>query len=527
MDNKLLLAKCVTLLYRESLMPNRSENSADLVRTVLEGVKLPEVSIGINKEREILLALKATTLEMCENPLDHDYDKSDVMQRLRLNCHDDETLYTSLEQGIEPEIAEASIKRSVLNIRTALHAHFRDQKVDEILSKAANTFRFRRDSIKNPHTWISELVGQLEPFQIGAIKKDPAVISEIKISDESGTAQVFKEIKNQDTGVSLLKTGWQELNRMLQGGFRRGEEWMMGALQHNNKTGMSLAIFIQVALFNTPVMNDVTKKPLLLRISFEDDVTTNMNYVYKYLKARELRKELYAKGEPMPDDLDNIPIGDLTEEEIAAYVKEKLSVNGYEINFMRVDPSQWTYMHICNKIIQLEAEGYEIHLLMLDYLALVPTTGCTVGATGTDMRDLYRRIRNFTSPRKITCFTPHQLSTQAKDLIREGRQDFLGEVANKGYLAGCKQLDQEIDGEMYINIKSFKKKYYLEVQRGKHRGTAVLEDEYKYFALPFPKKGPILDDLEYSNVAVRKLGGDPIGSGGDERPFWDFGTNTF
>ena len=523
MDNKLLLAKCVTLLYRESLLTTRTENSGDLVRTVLEGIKLPEVSIGMNKEREILTALKTTVLEMCENPINHDYDKSDVMQRLRLNCHGDDTLYDSLSQGIEPEITEASVKRSVFNMRTALHNHFRDQNIDVILNKASSKFRFDRGSIKNPGAFITELIAALEPFQVGAITKDPAIVGEIDVGDEEGSARVYLEVRNQETGVSLLKSGYQELNRMLQGGFRRGEEWMMGALQHNNKTGFSLNLFIQFALFNKPAMRDIAKKPLLLRISFEDELSTNMNYVYKYLKARELRAALHLKGEPLPEDLDNIDVGDLTEEDIAKYVKERLRVNGYEVKFLRVDPGQWTYMHICNKVMAYEAEGYEVHVLMLDYLAMVPTTGCTVGAVGADKRDMYRRVRNFCSPRGILVFTPHQLSTEAKQLVRDKRQDFLEEVANKGYLDGCKTLDQEIDGELYINIKKHQKRYYLEVKRGKHRAQPVLEDEYKYFALPFPKKGPLLDDLEYANSAVRKIGGEPIGSGGDEKPFWDFG----
>lgn len=525
MDNKLLLAKCATLLYRESLVPNRTDNSSELVRTVLEGVKLPEISIGINKERETLIALKKTVIEMCENPLDHEYEKSDILQRIRLNCYDDEGFYESIAQGIEGDIAESSLKRSVLNIRKALHNHFREEKVDKMLGDASFVFRHKRDTIKNVHTWISELISQLDPFQIAAQTKDPAVVSEIDIANVSQTAKVFEELKNQESGASLLKTGYREVNRMTQGGFRRGEQWMIGALQHNNKTGFTLALFIQFALFNKPLMIDPSKKPLLLRISFEDDLTTNLNYVYKYLKARELRKELFQKGEPLPDDIDGVAIGDVTQEEIAAYVKEKLSVTGYEVKFMRVDPSQWTYMHLCNKITELEAEGYEVHCCMVDYLAMLPTTGCTVGPAGTDMRDMYRRTRNYFSPRRILLITPHQLSTEAKQLIRDGRPNFLQEVQGKGYLAGCKQLDQEIDGEMYIHIEKHQKKFYLAVQRGKHRGMPVLEDEYKSCYLPFPKKGPILDDLEYANSASRKLGGAPIDSGGEETPFWDFGTS--
>jgi len=62
---------------------------------------------------------------------------------------------------------------------------------------------------------------------------------------------------------------------------------------------------------------------------------------------------------------------------------------------MRVDPSQWTYSSVINKIIELEAQGYCIHILMLDYITLLPTTGCSTGPIGFDKKDLVRRIRNF------------------------------------------------------------------------------------------------------------------------------------
>jgi hypothetical protein len=42
MDDTLLLVKCVTLLYRESLQPDNNENSSSLVRTALDSLKLKQ-----------------------------------------------------------------------------------------------------------------------------------------------------------------------------------------------------------------------------------------------------------------------------------------------------------------------------------------------------------------------------------------------------------------------------------------------------------------------------------------------------
>ena len=78
------------------------------------------------------------------------------------------------------------------------------------------------------------------------------------------------------------------------------------------------------------------------------------------------------------------------------YVYEKLRSTGFEIKFLRVDPTKWTYSSIINKILDIEADGYEIEMLMLDYLGMIPTTGCNqTGPMGSALQDMFRRMRNF------------------------------------------------------------------------------------------------------------------------------------
>lgn len=506
MDNKLLLVKSVTLLYRESLIPGKTDNSSEIVRTVLENIKLADINISGNKDRDILYALKQTALEMCENPATHEYERNDILQRLKMNCHDDESLYESFVQGIEPEMSETSLKRTIVNIKKSLHNHFREEKVDEILSKSSYAFRHNRDKIKNVTTWISELCAQLEPFQVAALTKDPAIVADVDIGDENSTEEVFSVIKANSNGEGVLKTGLQGINIMLQGGFRRGEAWVIGALQHNFKTGFSLTLFKQIAMYNKPVMIDIKKKPLLVRISFEDEIDKNIQWLYSSLYENETGEKCIT--------------GQMSSKDMSVYIKEKLQINGYHVKMLRVDPTQWTYMHVCNYITELESQGYEIHLLALDYLAMLPTTGCSIGPMGSDLRDMFRRVRNFCAPRKITLITPHQLSTEAKQLIRDGRSNFVQEIANKGYYDKCKTIDQEVDGEIYIHIEKANKKSWLTIQRGKHRIPTLIEDDKKFITYPFYDVGNIRDDINGPRTDCRKVGGGPNGSG-NEIPFWE------
>lgn len=497
MDTKNLLVKSITLLYRESQQAIKSENSADMVRTIFENFEPPEAQPQVRlvtEESKTNTALLSVLFEMCRNPIDYEYDKDELLRSIKVACRDDDKLYESYCQSLTAEYTEGQLNRSILNIKRSLNNHFKEVAIQTVLDKACSLFRFGRYKIKDTGQFVNDVIAQLEPLQMSSVTKDPAIISDIDIGDKGTINAALAEAKDMSNGDGILKTGWQDLNNMLQGGFRRGEFWLIPALQHKYKTGFSLSIFGQIALYNKPYMFDTNKKPLLLRISFEDKAAMNLQFLYQKLKYDETGEETKIK--------------DLDIEVMSDYIQQRLQVNGYYVKMMRVDPTQWSYKHICNKIIELEAEGYEIHLCMLDYLAMVPTTGCiNTGPMGTDFRDMIRRIRNYCEPKRITVISPHQISTEAKLLIRSGMPEdrFVKDIAEKGYYAGSKQLDQEIDGEIYIHHFRHNNVTYLSVQRGKHRLPTIVADEYKYFLLPFPKRMPIPDDVNGIRIGMHKL----------------------
>lgn len=496
MDTKLLLIKSITLLYRESQLTQHLDSSIDLVRTVIDGVKIVENSIGVQTEKDIIVNLRNTLIEMLNNPIDYEYDLDILLQTIRLNVNGDDKLYDIIKQGLEHQLTEPNLKRTIVNLRRTINNYFREQQILNVLNSARYKFTNERDKIKDINQYISEVIGQLEPLQMMTGLRDPAILNEVDIGDEGQVSTIFQAVQKDNEGQSKLKTGWQRLNKMLQGGFRRGEFCVIGALQHKYKTGFTLSLFSQIALYNKPHMKDVSKKPLLLRISFEDDLELNMQFMYQLLKYEETRQPVIIKR------------NDPHHDEMASYIKQRLQINGYHIKMMRVDPTQSTYKHICNKIIELEANGYEVHMVMIDYLGMVPTTGCiNSGPIGTDVRDMFRRIRNFCGPKDITVITPHQLAPDAKQLVRGGTPEdqFVKEVAEKGYWSGSKQLDQEMDLELHIHLFKHQKETYLSVQRGKHRIPTIVNEEDKYFLLKFPAKMPIPSDIDDEDSSYSKL----------------------
>ncbi len=495
MDHRLLLVKAITLLYRESTQSSTETNSSDLIRTALAGMKLPEVSLSMSAERQTLLNLRDTALYMCDNPADHTYDKEDLLQRLKVNCGDDERLYEAFSQGVERDMEEAATKRAILSMRAYINNTFRETEIIGLFSKHANQLRFQRETIGDVRNFVQNFKLLLEPYEMQVKGKDPAIVSMVDLGDTASLTTALTEIEELSNDISIMRFGWQGFNRMTQGGLRRGETVCIAALPHNYKTGLGLSLFKQIALYNKPHLVNPTKKPLLLRISFEDSTALNIQFLYQNL-FQHINGEM-PKMRGMKADV------------MGAFVKKQMEVNGYQVKMYRVDPSSWTYRDIQNLVISLEAEGYEIHLLALDYLGMVPTTGCIEGAQGDSMRDMWRRMRNFCSAKGIALMSPHQLSSDARNLVREGRSEFIKQVPGKGYYDGCRRLDQELDLEIFTHIEKVGEDSFLTIARGKHRIPSVIEEWEKYMVLPFTHKGCIMDDINGPEATLKKPGGAP------------------
>ena len=107
-------------------------------------------------------------------------------------------------------------------------------------------------------------------------------------------------------------------------------------------------------------------------------------------------------------------------------------------------------------------------------------------------------------------------------LIRQGNEEnFVKDIANKGYYDSCKTIDQEVDWEIYIHIVKADSKSWLTVQRGKHRLIKQTPEEHKFCVLEFHDVGDLREDINGADTTRKKPGGNPVGSTATQ-PFWDF-----
>lgn len=496
MDHRTVLSKIAILIYRTRILESYDYDS--LIQTVLDTIKTDSPEFNF-QGHNIVKNFKETCVTLLQEK--ELIPKEVLIPQFSILLETDQKLFAVLKEAIEQDHDDATNKRIVTNLVKTLNNYYREQLAITIINKVSYDIKFNRAKIGNFSDYLKNTITELEPLTTAYTSiKDPALVNEIDFENPDTLNTVFEEVKNLNNNTGIYKLGWQSVNKMLQGGIRRGEFVTIGALQHKYKTGLSLSMFMQIALHNVPIVtkeeSEVGKKPLLLRISFEDSLTNNLQFMYQYLKATEGQSVVSS-------DFDSIPA-----HELSKYILSKLTKNGFHIKMLRVDPSQWTYSSIISKVLELEAQGYSVHLLMLDYLTLIPTTGCTQGPIGADKRDLIRRMRNFCSARSITCITPLQLSSEAKMLVRNGvpEHQLVNEIADKGYYDGAKSLDQEIDLELYLHCFNHKRKKYIAIRRGKHRIPTVIAEEDKYVMYRFPNLNtPVLEDLDAEDSGFTKL----------------------
>jgi len=506
MDSKLLIVKIVTLLYKEHVLQEENPATPDLVKEALGNVQLPEGGGEYNSGRDILISLIATINWMLEET--EPYDQSSLLQRIRINTEQDQFLFDAIKDAITFQETEEQRKHSCLILRSELRNVIYGEKIKGVIKGA---YRDTHSYIEgfNSKKVAKHLINQLTPYvEHSAEEKIEGEIDGVDFLKEEGTASIIEQSVNEALNGGFLKTGWQALNRMLgpNGGFRRGETCVIGALQYNFKTGMLLSLLCHFALHNKPPPSDSNKKPLLLFMTTENDLHVNIMWVYRHLKENDTKEA--------------VNINNVSPIEAASYIRQRLGNNGYQIKMFRYDPSSTSFQSYLDLIAKCEAEGYEVHAALVDYLNMFNKKGMTHGHGGFEVRDLWRRFRNYNNVKNILGISPHQISPEGKRLTRMDIEDFVKNIANKGYYDSCSTIDQEVDLEIYIHIVKVNGKSYLTMQRGKHRGSNITPEKDLYAVMPFYTVGNIPDDIDSKDISMRYPGADQLGGDDVENPWY-------
>lgn len=490
--DKLIIAQTICLLGCQIAL--RSELAMELATEVLTETKIPEASIGADANRTCVIGLRGTIQAIVNGTV---ADIITLKQRVRMNTVTDEHTFNIINTTLELTDTDVLNQQMLVFLKSITSKLKEMSFLKELKAYASKTIFSDSLGEISVHKAASELALLAEKYTSTTgndTEVIPGVVGCADFNDETKIAILIEETRQMITSDAGIRSGWQAYNRMLGVAqkHRLGDQWVLGALQYNFKSGLCLNLARHAVVYNKPVIRKENKQPAVIHISTENHLNDNIMLLYRQAMGNHYKKDV------------DITTLDVTE--VAKWVSEYTSQNGFKLLMYRVNPSSFGYRQLYELLDNLDKAGYDVQALFLDYLNMLSKEGCIHGHSGIEVRDLFRRVRNRCSEKGILFWTPHQISKEATQLLRNGTENFLEQIANRSYWDSCKAIDQEVDGEIYINKEVIGGRAYLMFRRGKHRnGIGVTPEKDLAFIMPFNAIGDIHDDIEGEDISLAKI----------------------
>lgn len=502
MNYKLVIINTLLLLYWEQQLDNGADN-ANLVKSILKDLRPGREMSDTDPSYAALSGLQVIIAKQVLT-YGSKISREFLVSQVKMICSDDTNTRDLVLDSVEQELDQTGVRNYCLSLVRELKNYQRKAEFQKKLNELGGKILYGQEEY-DLTTKARELCSAFEKFaetEGEDLRSIHGVSEFIDFDDEETLRRMFLETKESVSPDEIIKWPYQGLNRMFgsQAGGRRKEMVMIGGLQHHFKSGLAMAMTRGAAQYNKPKLRDPGKKPAIVMLSTENQLMVNLRTMYKQIMEPLLGKK--------------VRINDIDPGEAAAFMKEKFMENGWHFLMAQVDPEYFGYDELQQTVLKLEAMGYELIVLTVDYLGMCSTKGLThSGITGRDKQALYNRCRNLMLRHDYLMITPHQLSTEALAIHRDRPKNFLSEVLNCAYYHDCKTLAQEVDVEINLQKIVHEGQTFLNIGRGKHRGVDDTPLEDQRFTLRFGDFG-LPDDINGVDLSMKRPGDGMASEGG-------------
>lgn len=271
----------------------------------------------------------------------------------------------------------------------------------------------------------------------------------------------------------FLQTGWQGMNKMLNGGFEDARVYNFIGATGGFKSGLLLNLMKQLKLYNKGRPHkDPTKRPTILFLSQENNIWETFLRIYGIFGGTDIKKhsvkeilEILAKGgfSCVQDDMD-IDI------EFRYYGNMDIGVND-----------------IKGIVEELENSGKEVICVIQDYIERLRPP-----VMGTEKRnalaDVSNQMHDLAIELDIPIITASQFNREGVAIIEEAREKGnvdIGKKVGTGNISESFGMLKNFDMNIAIVIEydSQEERFYLSFRRLKFRGDD--SDSIDYFLQPF------------------------------------------
>jgi len=493
MENDLLkVIKIITLLYLEDKCVDNNPTTIDEARISLLTINVNNGSMsGLGSENSAIEALRFTAEWMITNT-EGNFVRDDLIQRLEVNLHCENEYVDIVKKAIVPEVEPEVARSKVAGILNELRHDRKKTEIKNTIAIANAKINFSNEYIETG-SFVTNLIGELEQLGVGnGDGVEPGFIGSVNFDDVDSIKDALEKGANTVSPEGVLDTGFRGLNEATGiNGLPRGALVHFGALTHGYKSGMLVDLALNIPKYNKPWLWDETKKPLILRVSFENTIEQDITIIYK---------KLHGLKYGTPCDMNKV---DLTV--AAAEIQSHFLENGYTFVMEHYDASNFTVYGLMNVFNKYIDAGFEIHLATVDYLSMI-AKNCVADRDDLKFQYAHEIMRNFCYPKGITLATASQLSSEALAIAREAPISFTKKARTGNYYMGCKGLSTKFDIEFLTHVLEHSDgKYYLSVSRGKNRYFSGLPEAKLNYYQPFDPVAGIVPDSGEERLYVRKL----------------------
>ena len=481
MDIKHFLTSCIAMLYiSNSVGASEFESAAVLAKETLEATRSYK-PLNLDNGADVITELKNVITWQLNIK---DYDRSLLESQLKLKLKNDPDAQDSILSVLKTDAAdEKSIFKKLKGLKTTCSMYKSKLQLLSHMDNARFSYRLADLGSSKSEELLEGLATEIQKTIRGQ-GNAAGLIGEVDFTSRSAIKAKLLEGSKEYSLDGILGFGLQGWNNLYgdHQGQRRGETLLLSAMGHSYKSGRLLNSFAEVIEFNKPTyiteaqmkLPSEERKACAIHITIENNHLGDLQQLLKYYKEQETGEEFSIIG-----------ITDEQMDEYAEYLNDKLAGNGKIHGFIEQhDASTFSYEDFYDIIAKYQGMGYEVHFVSLDYAGRMTTRGCVAtSGTGSDRRDLMKRLQAHALKHKYALMTAWQMSSDAQTKLREGEQFLVKAVKELGYYLDCRTVQNEVDMEVYQAFVMVGSKKYITWQRGKHRKPGNQPDEKMKFCV--------------------------------------------
>ena len=283
-----------------------------------------------------------------------------------------------------------------------------------------------------------------------------------------------------------LQTGWQGMNKMLNGGFEDARLYNFIGATGGFKSGLLLNLMKQIKLYNKGRSHkDPTKRPTILFLSQENNIWETFLRIYgifggtdiKYHKPKEIIQIMKKGGFSVVQDDQDIDI------EFRYYGNMDISVPD-----------------IKGIVEELDNSGKEVICVIQDYIERLRPPMMSAEKRNA-LADISNQMHDLAIELDIPIITASQFNREGVAIIEEQREKGNTDIGRKvgtGNISESFGMLKNFDVNIAIVVEydSSEERYYLSFRRLKFRGDTTTSIDY--FLQPFAGKNTqiqLMDDI--------------------------------